>query len=224
MLPSLFSFFHGGFSLVWLDCPSVSFFFAQLFGLLRIVGRKHSKVGSYVGKNCPYRPVFLFLFPLAHCSLGIYQSLLMSREGEVRSSELETGLSSFEDHGILEVTSPSTPHRAWGICCSLREKAKKRIRDRFQFLSYVKIRILDGDDRACHSYANFADGPCFLVYPFIRELFFLLQLAPTQVVPNSWRIVVGCMVMWMFANDGDTIRIDEFLHFYCLQKSKDLGY
>ena len=28
----------------------------------------------------------------------------------------------------------------------------------------------------------------------------------------------------MFANDGDVIRRDEFLHFYCLRKSKDSGY
>ena len=28
----------------------------------------------------------------------------------------------------------------------------------------------------------------------------------------------------MSANDGDVIRRDEFLHFYRLRKSKDLGY
>ena len=28
----------------------------------------------------------------------------------------------------------------------------------------------------------------------------------------------------MFANDGDVIKKDEFLHFYRLRKSKDLGY
>ena len=28
----------------------------------------------------------------------------------------------------------------------------------------------------------------------------------------------------MFANDGNVIRRDEFLHFYCLRKSKDPGY
>jgi len=28
----------------------------------------------------------------------------------------------------------------------------------------------------------------------------------------------------MSAKDGDVIRRDEFLHFYCLRKSKDPGY
>ena len=155
----------------------------------------------------------------------------MSSE-EVRSSKLETGLSSSEDHGAFEVTSPSTPHKAWGICFSLKEKDKKRIRDRIQLPSSIKIRIPEGDDRACHSYAdeacfyeaNFVNGLHSPVHPFIRELFFLLQLALAQLVSNSWRMVICYMVIWMSANDGDTIRIDEFLHFYRLRKSKDSGY
>ena len=98
-----------------------------------------------------------------------------------------------KDHGALEVTSPSTPHKAWGICFSLKEKDKKGIRDRIQLPSSVKIKIPDSDDRACHSYAdemcfykaNFISGLRFPVHPFIRELFFLLQLTPAKLVPNS---------------------------------------
>ena len=86
--------------------------------------------------------------------------------------------------------------------------------------------------RACHSYADevcfykadFTSGLCFLFHPFVREIFSYLHLAPTQLVPNSWRILVSCMVVWMSANDGNVIRRDEFLHFYCLRKSKDPGY
>ena len=78
----------------------------------------------------------------------------MFGKGEVRSSELVIGLSSSKDHGALEVTSLSTPHKAWGICYALKEKDKKRVRDKFQFLSFVRIRIPDSDNRACQSYAN----------------------------------------------------------------------
>ena len=99
----------------------------------------------------------------------------MSSE-EARSSELETSLSSSEDHGAFEVTSPSTPHKAWGICCSLKKKDKKMIRDRFQLPSSVNIRIPNGDDKACHSYAdevyfyeaNFVSELRFPIHPFIR--------------------------------------------------------
>ena len=94
------------------------------------------------------------------------------------------------------------------------------------------IRIPNDDDRDCHSYANevcfykanFVSGLRFPIPPFLRELFSYLFLAPTQLVPNLWRIVIWCMVMWMSANDGDTIRIDEFLHLYRLRRSKDPGY
>ena len=44
---------------------------------------------------------------------------------EVRSSELEMGLSSFDDRVIPEVTSPSTPYKAWNIPCALSEKDEK---------------------------------------------------------------------------------------------------
>ena len=109
---------------------------------------------------------------------------------------------------------------------------RRRTRDRFQFPSSVKIRIPDSDDTAYHSYAdevcfyeaNFVSGLCFPIHPFVWELFFLSQLSLFQLVPNSWRIVVCHMVIWMFANDEDTIRIDEFLQFYRLRRSKDPSF
>lgn len=163
------------YSLVWSDYPSISFFFAQLCGLLGTVGRECPRVGLFVEKNYPYRFVFLLLFPLVHRSLGIALSLIMLREG---SWSCKASLSSSKDRGHLEVTSPSTPHKAWGICCSLKEKDEKRIRDRFKFPSSVKITIPDGDDKACHSYA---DEVCFYEANFINGLtkcaFLLLQLA-----------------------------------------------
>ena len=153
----------------------------------------------------------------------------MSGEGEVRSSELETGLSSFKNRRALKATSLLTPYKAWDICCALKEKDEGRIRNRFQFPSLVKVRISDGNDRACHSYvdkvcfykANFVSGFHFPIHPFLRELFSHLLLAPAQLVPNSWRIVICCMVVWISANDKDTIKIDEFLHLYRLRHSKD---
>ena len=51
-------------------------------------------------------------FPLVHRFVWFAQPLIMFGEGEVRSSELETGLSSSEDRKALKVTSPSTPYKA----------------------------------------------------------------------------------------------------------------
>ena len=110
----------------------------------------------------------------------------MSGEEEVRSSELKMGLSLSEDYGAFEVTSPFSPHKAWGIHCAPKEKdEKKKNRDRFQFPSSIRIRIPNSYDRVSHSHTNkvcfneadFISGLCFLICPFIKELFFLLQLA-----------------------------------------------
>ena len=72
-------------SLVWSDCPSISFFFARLCGLLESVGRKRPRVGSFVGRDCSYTSVLPFLFPLIHHSVGVAQTLIIPGE-EVRSS------------------------------------------------------------------------------------------------------------------------------------------
>ena len=63
------------YSLVRSDCPSVSFCFARLCGLLKIVGRRRPKVGLFIGRNCPFRFVLRFLFPLVHRFVGIAQTL-----------------------------------------------------------------------------------------------------------------------------------------------------
>ncbi|XP_075645351.1 uncharacterized protein LOC142616363 [Castanea sativa] len=111
------------------------------------------------------------------CFAKVARFLKMS--GEVRSSELEIGLSSSDDHEVPKVTSPSTPYKAWNIPCALSGKDEKQIRDKFQFPDSVKIRISSDEDRACHSYTNevcfyeadFTSGLPLPVHPFIRELF-----------------------------------------------------
>ena len=118
------------YSFVRVDCPSISFLFARLGCLLEIVeGKCLKRVSLFVGEDCLYRFTLSSLFPLASCSARVARSLKMS--GEVRSSELEMGLSLSDNHKIPEVTSPSTPYKAWDIQCALLEKDEKQIRDRF---------------------------------------------------------------------------------------------
>ena len=136
-----FYLFMVDFSLVRSDCPSISFFFTCLCSLLEFVDWKCSKVGLFEGRDCAYRFVLLFLFPLVHHSIGDAQTLTMSGE-EVRSSELETSLFSSEDSRALEVTSSSTLHRAWVLCYALKEKDERRILSKFQFPPSVLVRRL----------------------------------------------------------------------------------
>ena len=85
-------------------------------------------VSLFVGEDCPHNFVLSSLFPLVSHFARVVRSLKMF---EVRSSELEMWLSSSDDCVIFEVTSPSTPYKAWNISYSLTGKDEKRIRDRF---------------------------------------------------------------------------------------------
>ena len=62
------------------------------------------------------------------------------------------------------------------------------------------------------------------IHPFIMELLHHLNIAPRQLMPNSWRIIISCMVIWTIIADGDMITLNELVHLYRLKKSKEFGY
>lgn len=64
----------------------------------------------------------------------------------------------------------------------------------------------------------------FPVHPFMIELLHLLNIASRQLMPNLWKTVISCMEIWLIVNDRDMIRLDEFVHLYCLKESKLFGY
>ena len=56
------------------------------------------------------------------------------------------------------------------------------------------------------------------------ELLNHFKIALVQLVPNSWRIVISCMEIWLATTEGDMIRVDEFIYLYHLKESKEYGY
>ncbi|KAK9997517.1 hypothetical protein SO802_022203 [Lithocarpus litseifolius] len=56
------------------------------------------------------------------------------------------------------------------------------------------------------------------------ELLGHFGIAPRQLMPNSWRIVISCIGIWLAATDGDMIKVDELVYLYCLKASKEHGY
>ena len=88
----------------------MAFFFAHLGCLLEFVkGERLERVSFFVGENCPYTSILSLLFPLVSRSAGVARLLKMF---EVRSSDLETRLSSFDDRVISEATSIFSPYKA----------------------------------------------------------------------------------------------------------------
>ena len=55
------------------------------------------------------------------------------------------------------------------------------------------------------------------------DLLGFFGIAPGQLMPNSWTIVVNCIEIWLVANE-DMIKVGELIHLYCLKESKEYGY
>ena len=122
--PSRFFFFSDSFvvdySAIRADCPSIAFFFTHLGSFLESVEGEHLKrVNSFVGKVYLYTFVLSSLFPLVFHSAEVARLLRMSK---VRSSDLETVLSLFDDCVVSEAIFVSTPYKTWNISCSFTRK------------------------------------------------------------------------------------------------------
>ena len=157
---------------------------------------------------------------------------------EVRSSELEIGLSSNDDTveagGDTVIFAPQEVRTFHALeeVCALDGNTLYRFKDRFQFLDRVRVRQPREEEWACHFFlrevcfyeAAFLFGLRFLVYQFIMELLGHFGIAPRQLMPNSWRIVVSCMGIWLAVTDGDMIRVDKLVYLYRLKEFKEHGY
>ena len=191
------------------------------------------------------------LYPLLYKSQVWFKSVreVLSREvmgSEVGSGGLERGASSnIGGAGTRVDTTTSAPSsfqpsvpavvrsfHALKEKCSLKIEVFSKFKDRFQFLEGTRARLPRKDEKACafaHGEvcfyeAAFSCGLRFLVHPFIMKLLHHLNLASGQLMPNSWRIVISCMVIWTTIVDGDMLTVNEFVHLYRLKESKEFGY
>ena len=124
---------------------------------------------------------------------------------EVRSSEVETELSSSDDpvEGDTAVSALREVRAFYALeeVCGLDGETLSRFKGRFQFPDRVRVRLPCEEERACHFFprevcfyeAAFLCGLRLPVHPFIMELLNHFGIAPGQLMPNSWRIVVSCM-------------------------------
>ena len=180
------------------------------------------------------------LFPLLRQSIDWFEDLAVERRvmSEVRSSEFETRLSSSDDP--VEAEEDTAASSLWEIrafhalreVCGLDAETLSRFKDRFQLPKKVRVRLPHGEERACHFSPGevcfykvaFLCGLRFPVHPFIMELLGHFKIAPRQLIPNSWKIVISCMEIWLATTEGDMIKVDEFTYLYHLKESKEYGY
>ena len=86
------------------------------------------------------------------------------------------------------------PFHALKEKCYLKIEVFSKFRDRFQFLEETRAHLPRKGEKACaftHEEvcfykAAFSCSLRFPVHPFIMELLHCLNLAPGQLMPNSW--------------------------------------
>ena len=113
-----------GSSEVRILCPSVSFFFTRLGASLGVSLTFFPLVEGFVFGGSSLSVVLASLFPLLHQSVDWFKELVGEQRvmSKVRSSELETGLSSSDDPAeVEEDTAASSPRevKAWTLKSSL---------------------------------------------------------------------------------------------------------
>ena len=135
---------------------------------------------------------------------------------KVRSNDLGANLSSSAGTGEVEmdtivsrpsfscpsISSSPRPFYALQEECFLKEDTFLRFRDRFQFLEETRVRLPKKSEKSCafaHGEvcfyeATFLCGLRFPIHPFIIELLHHINIAPQQLMLNSWRIVISYMV------------------------------
>ena len=204
-----------------------------------------SGLGLMLGNLCPLLRQSLNWF-------GCVQESLRreNMDSGVRSGDLETNLSSSastigaktdtatsipssvpsSSHPFISNTSQ--PFHTLKEECSLKRDTFRRFKDKFQFPDETRVHLPRKGEKSC----AFAQGEVYFyeaaflcrlrfpVHPFIMELLHYLNIAPGQLMSNSWRIVISCMVIWTIIADEDMITLNEFVYLYRLKESKEFGY
>ena len=162
------------------------------------------------------------LYPLLYKSQVWFKSVREVLRKEVMGSEvglgdLERGASSnIGEEGTRVDTATSAPSsfqpsipaiiRAFHALkekCSQKIEVFSKFKDRFQFPKGTRAHLPRKDEKACtfaHGEvcfyeAAFSCGLRFHVHPFIMKLLHHLNLTSGQLMPNSCRIVISCMVI-----------------------------
>ncbi|XP_059668993.1 uncharacterized protein LOC132314110 [Cornus florida] len=110
----------------------------------------------------------------------------------------------------------------------MKDENLQRCRVKYSIPSSIRLHKPKPEDRCssirlgevCFFESTFAAGLRFPIHPFVEEILSHLKIAPSQIAPNSWRIIIGCLIVWGKCGNG-RLTVNQFLHFYYPKKKKD---
>lgn len=115
------------------------------------------------------------------------------------------------------------PYAAEGILSTLSRPRLEGFHQVYQIPESVSLRVPTIDEWACFCLPGevvifeqtLKAGLQFSIPLFIHQLLTYIRLAPDQIMPNSWRILIAYIVLWPACSGGqDHITIPEFLYCY----------
>jgi hypothetical protein len=118
------------------------------------------------------------------------------------------------------------PIEADRIASTVTEADLAVLRVKYQIPASVHLRVPGPNERANAPrfdelslyVADFEAGLRLPFHPCIREVLWFLGLSPGQLLPNAWRILVSCSVLWAAATE-DKARLTPEAFLYCHQVS-----
>lgn len=187
----------------------MSFFCACLGVFLRSFRGRCPPIKGFISVGSNLGLVLVYLYPILRQSLNWFREMFGEERvaSKVRSSELETGVSSGDDpievEGDIAALVLSSSHssrrreiRAFQALkeeCTIGEETFTQFRDSFQSPAETRIRLpYEGKKscsftprEVCFYKAAFSSSLKFLIHPFIMELLHYLNIASGQLMPNS---------------------------------------
>ncbi|KAI8537829.1 hypothetical protein RHMOL_Rhmol09G0054300 [Rhododendron molle] len=104
------------------------------------------------------------------------------------------------------------PYAAKNVISTVMLEDLARVRVKYSIFATVTIRRpreverahFPGPGETCLYITAFEGGLRLLFPTIVREVLCHLGLAPAQIVPNSWRHLIGCAALWAAMSNGET--------------------
>ncbi|KAF5934388.1 hypothetical protein HYC85_030559 [Camellia sinensis] len=96
------------------------------------------------------------------------------------------------------------------------------MREKYQILAEIELKLSTSNERPSDArpgeFSLYEEalkrGLRLLLPQIVVDVLNRLEVAPGQLMPNAWKILLACASTWPQANEGVTMTVDEFFACY----------